>query len=147
MSLNYDFTKCLSLKMDTTEASEANNHRHLMPWTSLHIGLGEVTEKNEDEWRFRIAFLNATGFHLGSVTDRSVSPVRGKGINVPLRLVWMFRGFKTNVGDITRAAFLKKEVQRLTRDAQDEIRYEIRSTQSDSAALDGHFDKIDVPQS
>jgi len=51
------------------------------------------------------------------------------------------------VGDITRAAFLKKEVQRLTRDAQDEIRYEIRSTQSDSAALDGHFDKIDVPQS
>ena len=86
MSLNYQFTVPGAAQIIKEQPSLYNT----LIWISLGVDLGEITEKNVDEWVFRANKLELT--------------------NTPLteEMVKMFVGLHTNVGSLTRKQWATK---------------------------------------
>lgn len=84
----------------------------MLVWGSLSLDLGEITEKNIDEWLFRMkAFERVAGQGQGIKDGRSFNPGRE---DMERRI-----GMRTNVCTKTRKQFLKKCCNMLERFCDD----------------------------
>jgi len=72
---------------------------HTLIWATLAVGLGTITEKNVDEWRFRIAALDVVGANpfWRFADDVGVKSIHGIESYVPERdEIARFIGLETN---------------------------------------------------
>lgn len=122
MSLNFDLTKIKNGAEVCYEDDGEGNRVHTartqaIIWMCLHIGIGEITERNAEEyWTRTYAWETALG---ASMRD-------GEGNPVPLTLpdVRAYVGLTTNVfPKESEAAFAKKLWQILKGDAQRKIKW------------------------
>ena len=108
MSLDYDISKCT---YDTESPLQRANCERLI-WETMAVDLGEISEKNLDEWVFRMAVMqtlrNRINDSFGPVTKDFLRP---------------YIGLFTNVADTTRAKFMNKCKDQLKFEAQEYIRY------------------------
>lgn len=108
MSLNWDSTKC-----NPAEPVDDNdfNSRECMIWGSVAVDIGEITEKNIDEWVFRLRFLDRLGRGITNTP-------------VPESVVRRWIGLKMNVVTEPRKKWMKKRLDRLERDVEYAIKNE-----------------------
>jgi hypothetical protein len=108
MALHWDSTSCVpSEPVDDND----NNGRECMIWGSIAVDIGEVNEKNVDEWVFRFRFLERIG--------------RGVALKpIPVELVRRWIGLKMNVHTETRKKWMKKQIDNL----EDQVKFQIKTT-------------------
>jgi len=115
MGLNLDMTKVKDF--DKLKSDEESAKTNVLIWATMTIDLGEITEKNIDEWLFRAKlYTKATGHGLGSNKDGIWNPSKEDLIK---RI-----GLHCNVCSTTRAAYMKKVMKALEHDVEYEIRKE-----------------------
>lgn len=109
MALQWDSTKCIP-----PEPVDDNDHngRELMIWGSVFTDMGEITEKNVDEWVFRIRFLEEIG---ASVSKEPIPGLEG--------LVRRWIGLKMNVFTETRKKWMNKRMKRIEDKVVNDIKY------------------------
>lgn len=109
MALHWDSTKCVP-----PEPVDDNDHngRELMIWGSVFTDMGEITEKNVDEWVFRIRFLEEIG---ASVSKEPIPNLEG--------LVRRWIGLKMNVFTETRRKWMNKRMKRVEQDVIRNIKH------------------------
>jgi hypothetical protein len=109
MALRWDSTSCV-----TPEPVDDNdfNGRELMIWGSVFVEIGEITEKNVDEWVFRIKFLEEI---KQSVSRDPIPDLES--------LVRRWIGLRMNVSTETRRKWLNKRMKRM----EDEIVEKIKA--------------------
>lgn len=83
--------------------TKATPELEVMVWTSLQIGLGDITEKNLPEWKFRIAVMHQIGMGIAMHPDGPDA-----AFEATLGHLRTFMGLHTNVSDETRAWFYRK---------------------------------------
>ena len=95
MSLDWNAEKVQDL-----ERKREENPRMLdcLIWASLSIGLGEITEKNLKEWVYR---LRRAAFEERPLIIRQ----DGTPYEITEELIRQWIGFRTNVSNISNAAF------------------------------------------
>ena len=100
MSLDWDMTKVKDFEALHKEADQSVV-TDILVWGSLSLDIGEITEKNIDEWLFRMkAFERVAGQGQGIKDGKSFNPSRE---DLTRRI-----GMRTNVCTKTRKQFLKK---------------------------------------
>ncbi len=108
MSLNWNISDCTFDRDSNKEHAIAER----LIWETIAVDLGSITEKNLDEWVFRMAVLqtlrNRMNDSFGPVTKDFLRP---------------YIGLYTNVADTSRAKFMNKCKDMLKRDALEYIRY------------------------
>jgi hypothetical protein len=106
MALHWDSTKC-----NPAEPVDDNdfNGRECMIWGSIAVDLGEVTEKNVDEWMFRLRFLERIGRGITNTP-------------MPESIVRRWVGLKMNVSTETRKKWMKKRMDRLEQDVEYQLK-------------------------
>lgn len=107
MSLDFDLGGIKNYKELCWTDAETGGKRltgltHTLVWDTMVIGLNEVTEKNIDEWMYRLCIM-----------DR-VCP---SGVEIRRQDLVNHIGLRTNVGTLTRAAFKKKAMDMLDGEA------------------------------
>lgn len=76
---------------------------HALIWDTMTVGLGEVTEKNLDEWMYRLCIMDRVYPREMKITRQDlVSHI----------------GLRTNASTFTRAAFKKKAMNMLDGEAR-----------------------------
>lgn len=76
---------------------------HALIWDTMTVGLGEITEKNLDEWMYRLCIM-------GRVCPREMKITRQDLVN--------HIGLRTNASTFTRAAFKKRAMDMLDGEAR-----------------------------
>lgn len=99
MSLDWNTEKC---KPPLPEGDDDKNLRTTLIWGSLAVDLGSITDKNVEEWMFRLKFQEAIGLDYLSLGEMSDSP---KALRAGLTR-WI--GLTTNVPTLTRKKWLAK---------------------------------------
>lgn len=107
MSLNWDMTRVKDVEK-LNENEEARTVSDILIWGCLTLDMGDITEKNIDEWLFRMtAFERCTGHALGIKNGKPWNPEREELVK---RI-----GLTTNVCTKTHKQFLKRCLERLER--------------------------------
>ena len=101
MSLNFQFTDKQKFDALTEQEKEQNN---CFIWWSLLLDLNSITEKNADEWLWRIKF--ATQLNGPTYLNSDKTPYIPTLDEIKKRI-----GLKTNVSNKTRNQFIAKEVR------------------------------------
>ena len=110
MSLDWNMTKVKDFESLKTDEDRAIND--ILIWGSLSVDLGEITEKNVDEWVFRFKVLERVSGHpAGWKGKERFNPSRA---DIGRRI-----GMHTNVCTKTRKQFLKKCCNMLERFCDD----------------------------
>jgi len=112
MSLNCDYSKIgnheelCKVKNDdgTYSTSPATT---TISFCTMILGLGSITEKNLDEWRFRLAYMEYAGDSPLAIPVADAMPVVEKHI-----------GLTANVSDESRAAWLRRINEARAREVQ-----------------------------
>lgn len=113
MSLDWDCEQCANpIPADKEEAGI----RTALIWACMGLDLGSITEKNVDEWVFRLFHAKRLGlgmFHL----DDEVTPAEAEG--------WVRRwiGMVTNAKTQPRKAWLKRCCEILEKRTVEELQY------------------------
>jgi hypothetical protein len=100
MALHFDYTTVPGPKTFEYDGQTTMHPTlHTLIISSMVVGLGEITEKNLPEWRFRLATYERLCGSLRTVA----------GADAPFTKqdVADYVGLKVNVTDTTRAAFMK----------------------------------------
>jgi hypothetical protein len=113
MSLDWSSTKCAEPLPQTEDETHT---RHALVWASVGLDLGSITEKNVDEWVFRLWHQHRVQLdfiHLGDKPD----PKEVEG--------WVRRwiGLSTNVPTLTRKTWLKRISEILEKDTVSSLQY------------------------
>lgn len=113
MSLDWDCENCERPLPDNDEESAL---RTGLIWASLGLDLGSITEKNVDEWVFRLIHQKRVGLEYIYIDD-DISPVQVEG--------WVRRwiGMRTNVITKTRKQWLSAVSALLERDTLNAIKH------------------------
>lgn len=85
-----------------TGGKQLTDLTHTLIWNTMTVGLGEVTEKNLDEWMYRLCIMDR-------VYPREMKITRQDLVN--------HIGLRTNASTFTRAAFKKKAMNMLDGEA------------------------------
>ncbi len=118
MSLDFNTTNVKD-KEACWKDDKATPMLEALVWSSLQIGMGDLTEKNIDEWRFRLAVIHRIQ------SDIFIHPKgEEKSFRMVLDALPTFVGLHTNVGEETRSWFFKKVVNMLTDSANCAVRAE-----------------------
>lgn len=117
MSLNFDFRKMIARVGQTeyerittslikNEEGTAKWHdvTNSLIWLSMGVGLGEITEKNVDEWCFRIALLE-------KLDGPTFQFNNGRKVSMTRKDIWDHIGMTTNVSDEKRPAWIKRVIE------------------------------------
>ena len=88
--------------------------RDSMIWATMFVGLGSVSEKNIDEWLWRLAFRA----QLGRFVSTSCM---GEEINPDREVLERFIGLSTNASNMTRNQFVKKQLEILQREVKQAV--------------------------
>jgi len=107
MSLDFDLGGIKNYKELCWTDAETGGKRltdltHALVWDTMVIGLGEVTEKNIDEWMYRLYIMDRA-------YPRDVKITRQDLVN--------HIGLRANASTLTRAAFKKKAMNMLDGEA------------------------------
>lgn len=123
MSLNWNLSKIKDC--GTVCMHEQNGERELRPitsnliWLTMAVGMGTITDKNIDEWQFRLAVLSRIDDQpemYGALTREVLEA---------------HKGLETNVFPATtRAKFMSGIAKQIERDAQ----YAVRNANAKVAA-------------
>ena len=110
MPLNWKFTdkEVYDAIPDTTE--EWNMTERIILAT-MSVDLGDIKEKNIDEWLFRIRFLVKVGVWYGD--EPTVEDLQKR------------IGLHTNICDMTRSKWIKKRVAYIEREIQENVKREM----------------------
>lgn len=138
MALNWDASKIKDV--DTlhrlTAEEEANKDSRTEPvsgqewritesliWATMAIGMPSITEKNAREFAIRIAaFESAFGPFLYRINEYG-----SKRSLLTFEAIERRIGLYTNASSLTAAQFRKKVIDRLMREAEEEVRYQERA--------------------
>lgn len=107
MSLDFDLGGIKNYKELCWTDAETGGKRlagltHTLVWDTMVIGLNEVTEKNIDEWMYRLHIM-----------DRAYP----RGFEITRQDLVNHIGLRTNTSTLTRAAFKKKAMGMLDGEA------------------------------
>jgi hypothetical protein len=99
---------------------------HLIDWAGV-VGLSSITEKNVEEWLWRLEFLSETiGWEAAALCYGD-----GKGghrkeyITLPILRRWV--GLWTNWSNVNRKAWVKQRVERLTEGCDRHVRNALKA--------------------
>jgi hypothetical protein len=119
MALHWDLSKIKDYKDICWIEDGANKRLNYITesiiWTTIIVDLGEITEKNLDEWRWRLAFLSQFDQGLLIIED-------SKPRNPTKEELTAHIGLSTNVSTRTRREFIKRWVDVLSRNADRALR-------------------------
>lgn len=115
MALHWNVTKCADAEA-LTKKPEWGITEALI-WMTMAVDLGDITEKNLDEWMVRLRVVEKT-------TGPILRDGNGKDLKVTREMVERRIGLKTNVINKTRAFWAKKTARMLFEDAEREVRRE-----------------------
>lgn len=105
MSLNWDSNKCAN--PTPADENEAGG-RECLIWGSIATDMGEITEKNVDEWLFRFKFLESVG---KSITNQPMTR----------SVIERWVGLRMNVVTLTRKKWMKRVMEQIERDVSCEV--------------------------
>jgi len=105
MSLNWNAEKVPDFERKRQENPEMLN---CLIWASMSIGLGKITEKNVEEWVYRLRRAAFEGHPLIVQSD-------GTPCEITEDMIRPWIGLRTNVADVTNAGFDKLLRQRTKR--------------------------------
>jgi hypothetical protein len=114
MSLNFDYSRCIDRELWTNRDYEVLDR---LIWGTIIVDLPSITEKNIDEWEWRMMF--------DTITDGSSHPhfrmsyENGDNIKIDTTHLRKFIGLSTNVSYIPRKAWVSKKMTVLTRRVDD----------------------------
>ena len=125
MSLNWNFTDNNVFEA-LPKTDEERNITDCIVWGTMQTDLGEVTEKNIDEWILRATMLDKIGFPLANKF------VDGKHEGwVPTREDLTKRiGLTTNVSTTTRAKFRTRMAKLLEDESVRTVKFRERESKS-----------------
>ena len=104
MSLNFQFTNLEQFNNLTEEDKKWND---AFIWGCMIIDLGEITEKNAEEWEWRYRFMvKLNGAHYYKRVGKEDVPYIPTIEEVRKRV-----GLHTNVSNRTRNQFIQKQVR------------------------------------
>lgn len=117
MSLNFDLSAVkqrlgdrwdeITTSPDTLGAPEGEQRWHAVTdfliWASLEVDLGDVTEKNVDEWCFRLGLLRLTTENFEGDVRRDIGDFKLNRNDIVNHI-----GMRTNVTTKTRANWLAR---------------------------------------
>ena len=113
MALKYDYTN-----IDTSSWSEEDHQMaHNFCWTLMAVEIQNITEKNWEEILFRILFLQRVG-HGPWTEDQEPKNIIG----------WLkkFIGYGTNVGEKSRAKWLRARTNFIASDVDNQVVYSLK---------------------
>lgn len=99
MSLDWNTTRC---DPPLPKDDDDRDLRHTLIWGAMAVDLQKITDKNIEEWVFRLKFQEAIGLDYISLGDMSSDL---ESLRAGLRR-WV--GLGTNVATLTRPQWLKK---------------------------------------
>lgn len=119
MPLNFDYRKV------NTEGWEDEDYAILDQciWSSLSVGLGELTEKNLEEWLFRLSAIDL----LNGVN-------RANAMESNLKMLRKCVGLSTNVSNITRKKFLNEIKARLESRVKNDVSWTLEKENHEAVA-------------
>ncbi len=121
MSLDWRFTNGKKTSDDPVLATFCE----VMVYSCMFVDLSGVTEKNIDEWLFRVQISKQLDKAFGTHAVAQKDGTRKHEDWYPDRAALeKFVGLQTNVANETRAAWLKKIQRIMVRDAEATLRYE-----------------------
>ena len=125
MSLNWNFTDNNVFEA-LPKTDEERNITDCIVWGTMQTDLGEITEKNIDEWILRATMLDKIGFPLANKL------VDGKHEGwVPTREDLTKRtGLTTNVSTTTRAKFRARMAKLLEDESVRTVKFRERESKS-----------------
>ena len=121
MALQYDYTNVTSFNKDMKD--EEHENASMFAWQLMAIDVQEVTEKNLEEIVFRLLFLDRMGF--GTLVQKHAKrPDSSKAWLDSLELrnyVRTMIGYKTNVGNLSRAKFMRRWLKAFERSVEEKL--------------------------
>jgi len=113
MSLDWDTNKCAE---PLPQTDEEKGIRHALIWATMALDLGSITEKNVDEWVFRLIHQKRLGLNYMYIDDE-VKPAEVEG--------WVRRwiGLYTNVSSKPRKQWLKRCCEILEKRTVEDLQY------------------------
>lgn len=106
MSLNWDANRCANpIPADANEAGG----RECLIWGSIAVDVGEITDKNVDEWLFRFKFLESVG---RSITNQPMTR----------SIIERWIGLRMNVITQPRKKWMKRVMENIERDVEYSVR-------------------------
>lgn len=125
MSLNWNLSKIKDHETVCWVGEEMNPVTHSLLFSTMIVDMGEITEKNVDEFYFRTKVSSKVG---GPPMRRVNEEAEGgfEGVDYSYEDIRKHIGLHTNVCTTSRAAFLKKIGKCLERDVEATIRHEQR---------------------
>lgn len=113
MSLNYDLTKIKDFKAlyiceeNEQEECQLNPTTERLIFLSMEVDLGEISEKNVDEWLVRLEMMRMVGW-------APRTPITRADIERHI-------GLRTNVASKTRAGYKTKLAKHIEREAVEKV--------------------------
>jgi len=119
MPLNFDYRKV------NTEGWEDEDYAILdrCIWSSLSVGLNELTEKNLEEWLFRLSAVDLLN---------GVNKVTAMESN--LKMLRKCVGLSTNVSNTTRKKFLNEMKEKLESRVKDAVSWTLEKENHEAVA-------------
>lgn len=119
MALHYDFTKVENVD-ELHKSDDECGISHSLVWATVAVGIGNLDEKNLEEFYIRLKWLERDGAFMKS----KVGP-----IYFTLEMLRNRLGMHTNAGYETRAAWVKRQskymLDKVQRDVAKEMKEEV----------------------
>jgi hypothetical protein len=120
MSLNYDLTKIKDFKQlyvceeNEQEETQLDSTTERIIFLAMEVDLGEITEKNVDEWLVRLEMMRMVGW-------APRTPITRADIERHI-------GLRTNVAPKSRSQYKTKLAKHIEREAEDAVKRAKRNT-------------------
>jgi len=108
---------------------QMNPVTEVLIWTTMLVGINQITDKTYVDFYKRIKLLEETGSHLLSGTDEKGNLVES---NPSLQDIYFHRGLSTNATRWTEKQFCKRLGERLLENVTRNIKEEVKEFKNDS---------------
>ena len=119
MALHFDFTKVENID-ELHESEDERGISHSLVWATMAVGIGNLDEKNLEEFYIRLKYLERDGAFMTS---------KEGPIYFTLEMLRKRLNMHTNAGWETRAAWLKRQskymLDKFQRDVAKEMKEEV----------------------
>lgn len=117
MSLDWSTQQC---DPPLPKNSDDSALRNTLTWGSMAVDLGSITDKNVDEWLFRLYFQEEIGMDYISLGEMTMEDVLAGLIR--------WKGLSTNVQTLTRKQWIAKQMKIM----EDRVARKIRRVEAPS---------------
>lgn len=127
MALHFDYSKT-NTEGWTDRDYEVMNH---FIWGSICVDMGSITEKNLEEWLFRMEFYNTVSRYPTKYFG--YLDAEGKEQDYGLEDLRKCVGLVTNVYTMPRKTWIKKVVDHLVKDIANDVKRDMEKTEEVTA--------------